>query len=1299
MRAQAFTWTVLPAGADAPAAADGTLLLSVHIAPRLVTDEGLPVPTLTQFPDLLDWPATVAGIGWTVNLAGRRVRASRASGPRPDLWRALFPPSTFVRPAAPPDLARRKIRSYPVRNVVDYLIDIYRRTAVSTPTDFPSYGTLIGPDALGPIIADTDLGTGPIEDQIEIILNSDRAVPPGPPDPPADFVQLRRFHRPRGDTLVDLRVPDFDVHDVLALALDHPALLRLLGLVVDLRIAAADLAGLPATTTVSVTPQWTPTILAAGGKSTDTTPATRCLLTRASLAAAPRATAAELTGDGYLPLGDPERYAVVQIDPDGAALKALQLAGNLPRSREHVWDEQPQAYSLPALRSAGFSVARIGRASTMVGTFHRGQQVNDAAGAGQQVVLDAEDVTRGYRIDVWDSTSTQWHSLQARAGRYTFVGTGIELALDDEGTLTAAPTSAADGSSTDLYLPESMFQWTGWSIAAPALGTALDPTDQVSANPDNKAATKYPLEMRFRPQPGTLPRLRFGVAYRFRMRAADLAGHAAAFQRTNGTFDPATATPPVRYARYEPVGSPVIAWHRPSTEGETLDQLVIRSDVGTPVKVDCQRHFLPPQGAQLLAEHHGMFDTPAAPGRPSVVDRTAWAQVAQREGQSLNTSPQGQIDKEDRQQQPFFDVDRLDLPYLPDPVPRGAAFVPLADHAVMKVDFSPAAGRPWYEARPFRLALTGGLQLDAAFDPATRVLTIKLPQAELVTTRLSCYLDPAALAGLGIWQLIEDAKPDPATLSALRALATDGRHWMITPYRTLTFVHAVRRPLAAPEFGVLTATRSPGHTFVAYQDTMSLHHKSTSRLDVLASWQEPVDGGLDAPDPSTRDAGATAYNVPLPTDLTHPVNSLPVAAQHQFGDTKRRVVTYTAVATSRFTRFFVARQRIALPATGPATVDTAGFVPGSVTVNDPDGEYAEDRDYTLDLTAGTITRTPGSHLDAGATVTVEYLSPPVTRTSTTPVVRDVPSSARPAAPEVLYAIPTYGWAGQRTATQITSVRKGGGRRVYLERPWFSSGEGELLGVVLERDPTESKPAGVKDRMRALVTLCGADPLYQTSTAPPPNPTAAAFPLQVTTGTDLGLDGAPEHVDVAGHEVAFDPVRKLWFCDIDVDLGGPYAAMIRLSLVRYQPSSVPGCHLSRSVQLDFTQLGPERTVTVLRNPATPTTAHVTVSGRSYLATSAGAGPSVVLVTPEVTDPGLNGDLAWQPAPPPATAVTLTPAITSGDAVTWAGDVTLPAAPQPGTGRLVIEERETLATSAAGDGAGVTTRTVHTDIVML
>jgi hypothetical protein len=62
----------------------------------------------------------------------------------------------------------------------------------------------------------------------------------------------------------------------------------------------------------------------------------------------------------------------------------------------------------------------------------------------------------------------------------------------------------------------------------------------------------------------------------------------------------------------------------------------------------------------------------------------------------------------------------------------------------------------------------------------------------------------------------------------------------------------------------------------------------------------------------------------------------------------------------------------------------------------------------------------------------------------------VPSTALPAAPVVHSVIPLFRWSDTSEPEQPMSFRhvRRAGVRVYLERPWFSSGNGELLGVLL-----------------------------------------------------------------------------------------------------------------------------------------------------------------------------------------------------------------------------------------------------------
>jgi hypothetical protein len=86
------------------------------------------------------------------------------------------------------------------------------------------------------------------------------------------------------------------------------------------------------------------------------------------------------------------------------------------------------------------------------------------------------------------------------------------------------------------------------------------------------------------------------------------------------------------------------------------------------------------------------------------------------------------------------------------------------------------------------------------------------------------------------------------------------------------------------------------------------------------------------------------------------------------------------------------------------------------------------------------------------------------------VKADILSSAPPDSPKVLYIIPTFRWEN----TPQGHHRVGGGLRIYLDRPWFSSGDGEQLAVVLHPDHR----AELSDEVKPYVSQWGLDPLWE-----------------------------------------------------------------------------------------------------------------------------------------------------------------------------------------------------------------------------
>lgn len=66
--------------------------------------------------------------------------------------------------------------------------------------------------------------------------------------------------------------------------------------------------------------------------------------------------------------------------------------------------------------------------------------------------------------------------------------------------------------------------------------------------------------------------------------------------------------------------------------------------------------------------------------------------------------------------------------------------------------------------------------------------------------------------------------------------------WMITPAREIQLLHAVQQPLLAPELLSLRVLRDLNATFTYIGAVVPVNGQSTAKLDLLASWQETIDG-------------------------------------------------------------------------------------------------------------------------------------------------------------------------------------------------------------------------------------------------------------------------------------------------------------------------------------------------------------------------------------------------------------------------------------------------------------------------
>jgi len=231
----------------------------------------------------------------------------------------------------------------------------------------------------------------------------------------------------------------------------------------------------------------------------------------------------------------------------------------------------------------------------------------------------------------------------------------------------------------------------------------------------------------------------------------------------------------------------------------------------------------------------------------------------------------------------------------------------------------------------------------------------------------------------------------------------------------------------------------------------------------------------------------------------------------------------------------------------------------------------------------------------------------------------VPNRACPPRPGIHAIEPAFRWTRTCDDGMVTSVRETAGLRVCLERPWLASGAGEQLGVVIE--------AGPDDPDRPLHDLL----THRVTEACFVNRAGSALVSLVDPGA-----AGEDPVRIVGHEACFDAQRGLWYADIDLD---PPESCVRLALVRYQPQSLEGCHVSSVVVADRVPLPPRRQLVARRDGRFGV--RVTVHGpdqrrgRFAVRHDDGEGWNVR------ADPARNGALAelvldWAPATPPPVA---------------------------------------------------------------
>jgi hypothetical protein len=673
--------------------------------------------------------------------------------------------------------------------------------------------------------------------------------------------------------------------------------------------------------------------------------------------------------------------------------------------------------------------------------------------------------------------------------------------------------------------------------------------------------------------------------------------------------------------------------------------VVVRSDPGRIAQqssgdtvLESDRYLVPPKTAREYAELHGGFDDANGTLRGDASGYRLGVREAGTLASELGASPQtldfvpisgvqplapntasSQTNPTNASTEPpekYVGTGPFPMPYLPDPLAAGirvavkylGTYMGASQHQVAQADL---AGLGWPDLATLRLKVVG---IDATQTPAApvvqqqtsagseNVLVVQLPQSQTAVLSISSVLRPQAMAELALPALLPPGKVNPQ-----QALA--GQIYYLTPALDLHAIHATRRPLAIPRWQRAFAGRELNQPSIQFGGQLAIHGPSTGKLSFALAGTDPVDE--PGSPPTTRqwsmDGGEALTSAwPDPVQGLTPPSPVPlgqfvtpVISQHL--DTRYHQATYTVTASTRFREYF------------PTTADPGDMIRPHVSDSNSDAALAK-------------------------------------------TVVEILNTAPPPAPKIVEMLPVFNWEFSEQGGSVIRSRRSV-LRVYLERPWFASGDGELLGVIF----SDQAMADIPHQVQPYVTQWGRDPILRVES---PEPKLSAVPYYGSQTPQVvfkpakrakakGAQAAPPlgnvagraltandfsgatvlsvilselalQVQAAGYPVHYDAQRDLRFCDITFgdQISEPYFPFIRLALARFQPNSVDKAHISRVVRPDFAQLLPARTSTIIHQGS-----QVTVRIDGYAPDDF----TTFDVFLEQLDPNIGGDLGWQRVP--------------------------------------------------------------------
>lgn len=737
-----------------------------------------------------------------------------------------------------------------------------------------------------------------------------------------------------------------------------------------------------------------------------------------------------------------------------------------------------------------------------------------------------------------------------------------------------------------------------------------------------------------------------------------------------------------RLLRFDPISAPVVWQSNPKRQESTLPtEEPSRAEARSPAFVeevvlltnrafegggkasDVSLSCLPPPLHWRVAEMQGAFDE-AKSARATykrIVQQEDWAKVRKDAFPAAASSPEvlaGSVADPGAKEILVVGAERSVRIGIGAPNPTEIRLEASGERPVARNP--PPEGRPVLDDLPERAEGPVGLAIRPDADLILRFWCI--PEAA-DCTRLASFLPALASSAharqgrsSGLAALVDamfSEKASPAALrewlAALQELSGTTiaqrirvllHPWVSTP-RTIRVRNVTNQPYRAPSFVALDLVpRTPAQTDAELHAVFRFHRPSTGAISLQAAVeQEYTDNPgavlpsvpdeellriLEAPGPRadarkrlldlearllkppaarsaldpislgrTRDLSVLLGRPPLDLTTLEPVSPQHLDGQggdeesvsfvHNLEDTRHRTVFYRGIAHSRFGAQFFGKDRIE---TNPSTLAASEANEEWVRVEVP----ATTRPADIDVEDITLLFDWGgsSGSDAG------------------------------------------NWRSQASGRWHLSRTRRAGHRIWIKRPWYTSGSGEKVAVLLWMDADLSWEEG-GHQYAGIVSRWGTDPAFETriqegraalgvlsrtdfispwarpawvrSSRPGSKPglllgsedAGAVTPEEAPGSSTLPLgDGRSLPVGLVAYSPKFHPDRGLWYVDVFVE-PTRYSPFVSYSIARYQPASLPDRALSSPNRLRMLQVLPPRTLTLRARDAGELEVEVELAG--------------------------------------------------------------------------------------------------------